>query len=30
VSDFDLKYRPARSIERLRVGTPPVVQMTVL
>jgi len=28
--DFDLAYRPARSIERMRVGTPPVVQMTIL
>ncbi len=27
---FDLDYRPAPSIERLRVGTPPVVQMTIL
>jgi kynureninase len=27
---FDLGYRPAPSIERMRVGTPPVIQMAVL
>jgi kynureninase len=27
---FDPDYRPAASIDRLRVGTPPVVQMTLL
>ena len=27
---FDLGYRPAEDIERLRVGTPPVLQMSVL
>jgi kynureninase len=27
---FDLNYRPAPGIERMRVGTPPVIQMTVL
>jgi kynureninase len=27
---FDPDYRPAPNIERLRVGTPPVVQMTIL
>ena len=27
---FDPDYRPAPSIERLRVGTPPVVQMSIL
>jgi kynureninase len=27
---FDTDYRPAHSIERMRVGTPPVVQMSIL
>lgn len=27
---FDLDYRPAMGIERMRVGTPPVMQLTVL
>ena len=27
---FEPTYRPAGGIERLRVGTPPVIQMTVL
>lgn len=27
---FDLDYRPGRGIERMRVGTPPVIQMTSL
>jgi len=27
---FDLDYRPARGVERMRVGTPSVVQMSIL
>jgi kynureninase len=27
---FDPTYRPAPGVERLRVGTPPVIQMTIL
>ena len=27
---FDLDYRPAASIERMRVGTPPIIQLRVL
>jgi len=27
---FDLDYRPSRAIERMRVGTPPVIQMSIL
>ncbi|MEX5564201.1 kynureninase [Pseudophaeobacter sp. 1A16562] len=27
---FDLDYRPGRGIERMRVGTPPVIQLTSL
>ncbi len=27
---FDLDYRPAGSIERMRVGTPPVIQLSAL
>ena len=28
--DFDLSYRPAAGVGRMRVGTPPVIQMAVL
>jgi kynureninase len=28
--DFDLSYRPAMSTERMRVGTPPILQLAVL
>ena len=28
--DFDLAYRPGPGVERMRVGTPPVIQMTAL
>jgi kynureninase len=27
---FDLAYRPAHGVERMRVGTPPVIQMSIL
>lgn len=28
--EFDLSYRPGQGIERMRVGTPPVIQLTAL
>ncbi|MEQ6247685.1 kynureninase [Sulfitobacter sp. HNIBRBA3233] len=28
--DFDLNYAPGQGIERMRVGTPPVIQLTAL
>jgi kynureninase len=28
--DFDLDYRPGAGIERMRVGTPPIIQLTSL
>ncbi|MEO0937154.1 MAG: kynureninase [Pseudomonadota bacterium] len=28
--DFDPTYRPARGVERMRVGTPPVIQLSAL
>ncbi len=28
--EFEMAYRPASSIERMRVGTPPVIQLTAL
>lgn len=27
---FDLDYRPGAGVERMRVGTPPIIQMTIL